>query len=347
MKYIIRETFRDERLKRTAGVKARDDFETVAKECGYTIVELPLLDPKLERGHLTHISVYNVWKNNLRMLKEGDTLLIQMPLLRHSIFVNSLIRKLKKKIKVYALIHDLELFRIAVREGGRLRKMRTYYEELGLLKKCDGIIVHNSKMKLKLKDFGVDESKIVELGIFDYLSDAILKENDSDRSIIIAGNLRRYKSGYVYNLPKDIRFNLYGIDYDGVQNDLISYKGSFPPEVLPSVVEGMFGLVWDGDSADTCTGVYGDYLRINNPHKTSFYLSCGIPVLIWEEAALADFIRENDCGITLNSLSEISTKISSLDSASYKKMKENAIQISNKLKTGWYSKNAIEKVEKN
>ena len=347
MKYIIRETYRDERLKRTAGVKARDDFETIAKECGYKIVELPLLDPKLERGHLTHISVYKVWKDNLQMLKEGDSLLIQMPLLRHSIFINSLIRKLKKKVKVYALIHDLELFRIAVREGGRLRKMRTYYEELGLLKKCDGIIVHNSKMKQKLRDFGVEESKIVELGIFDYLSEAMPKDNNEDRSVIIAGNLRRYKSGYVYNLPEGVRFNLYGIDYDGEQNDMISYKGSFPPEILPSVVEGMFGLVWDGESADTCSGVYGDYLRINNPHKTSFYLSCGIPVLIWKEAALADFIIENGCGIVLNSLSEISAKINNLDRTSYIKMKENANQISGKLKMGWYSRNAIEKVEKN
>ena len=109
----------------------------------------------------------------------------------------------------------------------------------------------------------------------------------------------------------------------------------------------MFGLVWDGESADTCSGVYGDYLRINNPHKTSFYLSCGIPVLIWKEAALADFIIENGCGIVLNSLSEISAKINNLDRTSYIKMKENANQISGKLKMGWYSRNAIEKVEKN
>ena len=32
------------------------------------------------------------------------------------------------------------------------------------------------------------------------------------------------------------------------------------------------GLVWDGDSCSSCSGVCGEYLKINNPHKISFYL---------------------------------------------------------------------------
>ena len=54
-----------------------------------------------------------------------------------------------------------------------------------------------------------------------------------------------------------------------------------------------FGLVWDGTSLDGCNGRYGEYLKFNNPHKTSLYLSCGIPVIIWKEAALADFVEEH------------------------------------------------------
>ena len=34
--------------------------------------------------------------------------------------------------------------------------------------------------------------------------------------------------------------------------------------------------MWDGPSPDTCAGVYGAYLRYNNPHKTSLYLAAGL-----------------------------------------------------------------------
>lgn len=35
------------------------------------------------------------------------------------------------------------------------------------------------------------------------------------------------------------------------------------------------------------------------------YLAAGIPVIIWEEAALANFIKKNHCGITIKSTDEI------------------------------------------
>ena len=62
-------------------------------------------------------------------------------------------------------------------------------------------------------------------------------------------------------------------------------------------------------SSETCKGSFGEYLRINNPHKTSLYLASGIPVIIWSKAALAEFIEKNKCGITVDSLYEIADKL--------------------------------------
>lgn len=61
------------------------------------------------------------------------------------------------------------------------------------------------------------------------------------------------------------------------------WHGSFKPEESPEHLQG----VWDGDSVDTCAGNTGAYLRYNNPHKTSLYLACGMPVIVWKEAAIA------------------------------------------------------------
>ena len=38
--------------------------------------------------------------------------------------------------------------------------------------------------------------------------------------------------------------------------------------------------------------VVKDYLRINNPHKTSLYLACGIPIITWNKAAIAQYVRK-------------------------------------------------------
>ena len=77
-------------------------------------------------------------------------------------------------------------------------------------------------------------------------------------------------------------------------------------------------------STATCTGVYGEYLRINNPHKTSLYLASEIPVIIWKEAALAKFIVDNKCGIAVDSLEDIKQALQDLSEEEYNEMKNNA-----------------------
>ena len=113
------------------------------------------------------------------------------------------------------------------------------------------------------------------------------------------------------------------------------------PEELIYNLQGSFGLVWDGDSSATCTGVYGDYLKINNPHKTSMYLAAGIPVIIWEEAALANFIKKNHCGITIKSTDEIRNIIDNMLDEEYETLKANACKIGGKLRRGYFLKSAM------
>ena len=72
----------------------------------------------------------------------------------------------------------------------------------------------------------------------------------------------------------------------------VKYCGQYKPEELPEKLEGGFGLVWDGDDLGACTGVFGEYMKYNNPHKTSLYLASGLPVIIWEKAAMAKYIEK-------------------------------------------------------
>lgn len=81
-------------------------------------------------------------------------------------------------------------------------------------------------------------------------------------------------------------------------------------------------MVWDGTSVSTCTGDFGEYLQYNNPHKTSLYIRCQLPVIIWKQAALADFVRENGIGICVDSLEELEKILNTLSEEEYAEMKK-------------------------
>ena len=102
---------------------------------------------------------------------------------------------------------------------------------------------------------------------------------------------------------------LYGINYDeqNITSLNVEYKGAFLPNEIPSKLEGSFGLVWDGDSTDGCNGASGDYIRYNNPHKLSLYISSCLPVIVWSQAAIADFVRQHNIGFCVDKLIDIRT----------------------------------------
>lgn len=169
------------------------------------------------------------------------------------------------------------------------------------------------------------------LGIFDYISPSIPAKYNSPHTpwkVVYAGGLGPWRSGFLYNLDKYIhnwQMELYGkgLDKEEAKNwKHIIYHGSLTPDELLATVEGDFGLVWDGDTIDTCSGNWGEYLRVNNPHKTSFSLRCGLPVIIWTQAALAPFIKNHEIGICVNSLADIDNALQNVTDEQYAKMKK-------------------------
>lgn len=320
MNYYVVETDKHKLIQKTAGVKARQDVETIFKWNNFKKIEIPCLiegrENKTRLGKIkAHYDVYMLWKNALKKIKKNDWIYIQFPLLEHTMLFSLLIKNLEKRgIHTSIIIHDVEAIRFTLRNDVPLsRKIRMRFEEISSFKNCSKIIVHNEKMKSFMHEkWKIHKDKMDILGIFDYLvenyNEELLEKRNLSRKgpVIIAGALSKHKAGYIYNLPENCNFNLYGINFEREKaSSNTNYVGAFNPEELIYNLQGSFGLVWDGDSSATCTGVYGDYLKINNPHKTSMYLAAGIPVIIWEEAALANFIKKNHCGITIKSTDEI------------------------------------------
>ncbi|HQL99456.1 MAG TPA: hypothetical protein PLH98_02700 [Ruminococcus flavefaciens] len=351
MRYFTQEVQTDGKIQRTAGVKARDDVDSILLTDGWKAIQVTETQKRSGSSiteHISgHVNAYKSWNENLGSLQKDDVLLVQFPILSHSVFLWNTFRKLKKRgVYIILLIHDLEILRKAVSDNVTLRaKMRLNAEEKSILKLADKIIAHNTEMIKVLSKMGISKERLVNLKIFDYLmSDFSVNENLAvDKPVIIAGNLSKNKAEYVYRLPDSCRFNLYGVGYEGEEKENITYHGSFPPDELPAALSGSFGLIWDGNSSETCSGAYGAYLRINNPHKTSLYLSCGIPVVIWKEAALAKFVEKHQCGILIDSLDTCNDVISSITHEQYRQMCRNAEEVSKHLRNGDYIRSAVKK----
>ena len=351
MKYFLKEEFLKDSGARNAGNKARNDVDEIVKREGYQPLLLTVEDWYQMGTVKAQQHKAKALAQAFSQLKSGDQLLIQFPMLHHSFFTTRLVRKIQRRgVKVYFIIHDLEALRYANLDTVPLKhKIRVHLQESSLLKVADGVIAHNPIMKSVLVEKGIPEHKLVSLEIFDYLIPNYQEKDGLSKGqpIIVAGNLAQEKAGYLYQLPARPAYNLYGVGFDesrALANE--TYFGSFLPDELPAALEGGFGLVWDGDSAETCSGVFGEYLRYNNSHKASLYLAAGFPLVVWKQSALSHFVLENGCGIAVESLHDLSQAIEQLDDKDYQDLVEKTKYIGKKIRDGFFLTNALNKLSK-
>lgn len=346
MKYYLKEKFLHDKNTKNAGNKARNDVEEIVVREGYSPLLL-MVDDWYQMGTIrAQRHKAKALSKAISKLKEGDQLLIQFPMLHHSFFTTHLVKRIQRKgVKVHFIIHDLEVLRYANLDTVPLKhKIRVHLQESSLLKQADGLIAHNPVMKSVLVDKGISEKKIVSLGIFDYLIPNYQDKEDLSKegAIIVAGNLAQEKAGYLYELPARPAYNLYGVGFDEARRlSNETYFGSFLPDELPSALEGSFGLVWDGDSSKTCSGVFGEYLRYNNSHKASLYLASGFPIIVWKQSALANFILEKECGISVESLLDLEEVLEHLSQEEYQNLVKNAKTVGQKIREGSYLFSAL------
>ena len=291
------------------------------------------------------------WFRVYKSVHHGDRILFQHPLYGNRL-VNRVIPFIKKRkgCRFIVLIHDLESLRKGIGVTYTKEKEQTnYIADDILLKQFDVIICHNPVMREHLIGQGFDPKKLLCLEVFDYLTPCVPKHGPLSRipSIAIAGNLSPRKSAYLYKMnysKHELTVHLYGVEFDKkMASENMNYHGSFEPEELPDHLIGDSGLVWDGCATETCAGNTGEYLRYNNPHKISLYLASNMPVIVWEESALAAYVQRNHLGFAVSSLDEIPGRIRALGQEEYQSMCEAARREGEKLRSGYYTKQALKK----
>lgn len=320
-----------------AGNKAKTDIEEIWRKEGFKNIGLQQTvgKNKIIGFILTLISILKVSVN----LHKNDILLIQYPLKKYYSYLCCMARL--KRAKTITLIHDLGSFR---------RQKLTVTQEIRCLNCSHYIIAHNKAMQGWLQKQGLTVP-VGCLEIFDYLSPEPTPERHqyvSRYKIVYAGALSPRKNKFLYEMGefiKNYQINLYGKGFETEQakgKEHFVCKGFVPSDKLIREVEGDFGLVWDGDSISACSGDWGFYLKYNNPHKTSLYIRCELPIIIWKEAALASFVEENQIGICIGSLSELNDVLAGLTSEEITAMKTNTARVSQRLASGYYTQKATQ-----
>ena len=316
--------------KHTAGSKATLDCSAILASIGFKKIDVPVY-----MNHTyTPLSVLHTVGIILSLfltLERGSTVLIQYPLLGINKYLRQLAAGLRRiGCRSIILIHDVD----SLRQHGANKSTAA---EIGTFNMFDFVISHNKLMTNKLRAEGL-KAETVELELFDYLSldpEQSKKRDLNNLTIAFAGNLG--KSQFLRQLKelRQIEFNVFGPGFVKEMSGLnVVWKGSYPPEELPAILDGGFGLIWDGDSVRECNGPQGNYLRYNNPHKASLYLVAGLPLIAPTDSAIAACIKANHIGLTVNSLFELPELIQDLSSESYQEMCDNVQKLKRTLSEG-------------
>lgn len=327
-----------------AGEKAPRDVKEIATQAGYRYIHFRPFDESDMHGAHGWNAQHNrkEWEQCYESIPQNAVILLQHPFRKSQKMREVILRKLKEErnVKVISLVHDVEEIR------------KSYYNEYFqrefqfMLDIADVLIVHNDRMEQFFIDKGIEHSKLVKLGIFDYLTDKVPTGMTSDRTVIIAGNLDPSKGRFIEALDelRDVNFRLFGPGYQS-NNRNVEYCGTFPANEIASALHGGFGLIWNGDSLDSCTGNMGNYLRFNNPHKLSLYIAAKMPVIVWKMSAVAEFVEKNCLGVAVESLLDLPDILKGITEEDYLRYRSSAAAFSTKVRNGFFTRQVLKAAE--
>lgn len=304
-------------------LKAKSDYAQIAQTQGWTILPIARyndvrFDDETRQNHI---------KNWLNTVKADDTVIHQFPSYMSCHFEQQWVQEINKRsARSIVLIHDIE----------PLRLVKTDAWELSVLKQYNTIIVHSEAMANALRRMSVNSTFIIQ-PLFDYLGEV---HNLASYSHLInfAGTFQKSPWLKDYDGPE---INLFGSVpkkwRDFVFPNQVSYQGNFDPDDILNQLTSGFGLIWDNDFEDKA---YQSYTKYNAPHKASLYLRAGLPLIAWQQSALAAIIKQYDIGLTINKLTDLK-KIDDISLDQYHTWQKNIYPIASQLAQGFFTKQTL------
>lgn len=331
-KYYIKFGISD---KPNAGSKAMRDIMDLLNSQGYkAVLSLPTDANKVLKIIDIPLLIFTI----LFRIRRSGTLIYFVPSNAKRIYLLHFMQRMLG-FKLICFINDIEFMRME-------RSKEKANEEINAIASANIILAPNyNSINILLNEYNIT-NRFIPIGVWDYLSPTPINNQHNNNKVVFAGNLG--KSPFIMQLSLiDLPFSIFG-KKDKVNQEMpnIIFHGERKPnELVLEICHSAWGLVWDGNSIDTCTGLLGNYLRFNNSHKCGLYLAAGIPLIVWKESGMAHFVNENKVGICVESLYEAESTIKGMNDEDYNKYRDNARRIGENIRHGHYFLEALKKAE--
>jgi hypothetical protein len=301
------------------GSKATLDSYEIAKRAGWME-----FDTSLKGQGFRRLVSYFAQIIRVLLVRRDSVFLVQLPAYgpANIILANLLVRLFKSKI----LLHDID----------RLKRPKPFSTE-DLYKHADEII-YTGKLIDYLEASVVDCKCSSRLEMWDYLVDPEfqLPQFEPAGRILFAGNLANDTVGWIYTSQiSRPPLDLYGnrcVVYDlGHRGD--RYGGPFDADNPIFHRPVGWGLVWTGAKSGGDVSDF-DYEMICQSHKFSLYMACGLPVIVWDRAYIANIVQHYECGILISDLSEMQSAVQSVTIDMHKKYRRSAQMLGERVRRG-------------
>ena len=314
--YILEENKRGN----TAGTKLKDDLMSFFRNSGYKPVnKIPLYSNNkktflyLIKSFISTIAL----SIKLSFIKK-KTIVMVYPLIKINFWKHAFMLACKKN-KIILLLFDLRYFQYKCFGDHKDFSLK---EETAFLNNAYACIAHTLFEKQLLLENGLT-TKTYTLEFLDYISNVFCLEPQTrlPNNIAFAGYLPRASFLNKVDLKtfKNISINIYGdTETLKAKNPNLHYCGSYDGQSLINEMSScQFGLVWDGDDIDTFGNFYGGYEKYIIPHKAVSYINAGLPLIVWSDSALAQFVDKYNVGIKIKNINEIPSAISKIGDDEY------------------------------
>jgi hypothetical protein len=304
------------------------DAEAILRQEGYRPLQLPD-----GRGVLLPLHRWLTANRLVRSIPKDAVLIVHHPI--YPRMYRYLVRRLlKKNIRVVLLIADID----GLKDGDQ----QALAKELSLFRDCKNFIVHNASMEAFIRN-AAPGARVVQLGPFDFLAAPFEGTRSPDQGINFSGNLS--KSPFLEKVGQipALQFHVYGEGCSAAMlaQPNLQYHGVYPPQQLPSIIQGSYGLIWDGGALAEPADSMGRYMQYIHHHKLSLYILAGMPVIAPAFSGSADFICDHQIGWLVHSLTEIPELLQSIDPSTYAATRRRLAPLASQISKGMQLRRAL------
>ncbi|MBM7636422.1 sugar transferase [Streptococcus saliviloxodontae] len=259
-------------------------------------------------------------------LHHGDVVVFQTPTWNTTVFDERLMEKLQAyRIKIVIFIHDVVPLMFA---GNFYLMERTiaYYN------KADLIIAPSQAMIDTLRHYGLTVPKTIVQRMWDHPTEIPSLPAQFKKEIHFPGDLERFS--FVRSWEYDIPLHLYSRHGDNLPSQVHYHTYMPDEELLLTLSQGGFGLVWMDDHDK-------EYQTLYCPHKLGTFLTAGIPVFVQRGIANQDIIEKNHLGFVVDSLDEVVAIIQQMNQETYQEMIGRVREFNRLLRYGYFTRRLL------